>query len=73
MAPKIMMVIKTLLSFKICVFNYFFQFLQDCLKLANCSLLQTQNFSLKFKMAEKFNMADFLPKIFVKDEQIAKS
>jgi hypothetical protein len=62
MASKFKMNAQTILSFKTCKFNYFLKFFQDWLNLANCSSSTKKFFFLKFKMAEKFNMADFLHK-----------
>jgi hypothetical protein len=53
---------KTFLSFETCKLIFFINFYKIVKIWLIVHLLQKKNISIKFKMAEKFTMADFLHK-----------
>jgi hypothetical protein len=62
MAAEFKMDAKTLLSFKTCIFNYFFQ---NCLNLANCSSYTKKIFFLKIQNGRKIQYGRFFAQKFM--------
>jgi hypothetical protein len=59
MVPKFKMDVKTFLSIKFCVFNYFLKFLQDCLNLDNWSSFTKKKGFIKIQN-DKFFAQSFM-------------